>query len=75
MEEKKVDIPVTAEPNPKKYIKKVDPTEGEVNILLDLGYTLSAITAISQEFMKNNIYKSIDSQLVYHFLWKGATKK
>lgn len=59
----------------KKYLKRIDPTEDEVNTILGLGYTLSGITPISQEFMKNNVYKSIDSQLVYHFILKGAAKK
>lgn len=58
----------------KLYIKKIDPTEEDVNTILQLGYTLVSVSTISQEFIKNGIYKSIDSQLVYHFLLKGAKK-
>lgn len=59
----------------KRYVRKIDATEDEVNVMLDLGYTLSAITPTTQEFIKNGIYRSLETQLVYHFLLKQGGKK
>ena len=53
-----------------RYIRRINATEDEVNVLLDLGYTLSAITPVTQEFIKNGIYRSLETQLVYHFALK-----
>ena len=57
-----------------KYLMRVNPTEEAVNVLLDLGYSLAAITPSTQEFIKNGAYKSLDTVLVYHFLYKGGRK-
>lgn len=57
-----------------KYLMRVEPTEEAVNVLLDLGYSLAAITPSTQEFIKNGVYKSLDTVLVYHFLYKGGKK-
>lgn len=57
-----------------KYLMRVNPTEEAVNVLLDLGYSLAAITPSTQEFIKNGAYKSLDTVLVYHFLYKGGKK-
>lgn len=57
-----------------KYLMRVNPTEEAVNVLLDLGYSLAAITPSTQEFIKNGTYKSLDTVLVYHFLYKGGKK-
>lgn len=58
-----------------KYLRRDNPTEEEVNTLLDLGYTLSAITPVTQEFIKNGIYRSLETQLVYHFMLKSPGGK
>lgn len=57
-----------------KYLMRVEPTEEAVNVLLDLGYSLAAITPSTQEFIKNGVYKSLETVLVYHFLYKGGKK-
>lgn len=54
----------------KKYLMRIDPTEEEVNALMDLGYSPIAITPKSEEFIKNGIYKTIETKLVYHFVLK-----
>jgi hypothetical protein len=58
----------------KLYLRREDPTEDEVNVLIELGYTLVSVSPMTREFIKAGIYKSLETVLVYHFLLKGAKK-
>jgi hypothetical protein len=57
------------------YLKREDPTEEEVNILIDLGYSLISITPVTKEFKKPDRYISLESVLVYHFILKPVKKE
>ncbi len=58
-----------------RYLRLTNPTEEEVNSLLDLGYAITAITPCTQELIRNNIYKSLETQMVYHFIFKGTKEE